>query len=65
MASIFKRSGNYVRNVFVELKRVKWPTRKELFSYTATVLLTVILLTVFFALVDLGVSALLRLITNQ
>jgi preprotein translocase subunit SecE len=57
--------NQFLRGVFVELKRVKWPTRKELFSYTATVVVTVAILTVFFALVDLGVSALLRVITKQ
>ncbi|WEG12687.1 preprotein translocase subunit SecE [Pullulanibacillus sp. KACC 23026] len=65
MVGIFKRSGQFFHHVLLELKRVKWPTRKELVSYTSTVLITVILLTVFFALIDLGVSALLRLITNQ
>jgi preprotein translocase subunit SecE len=65
MASVLKRSNQFLRSVFVELKRVKWPTRKELFSYTATVVATVVILTVFFALVDLGVSALLRLVTHQ
>jgi preprotein translocase subunit SecE len=65
MTGIFKRSNEFFRSVFIELKRVKWPTRKELFGYTATVVLTVAILTVFFALVDLGVSALLRLVTHQ
>jgi len=64
MAGIFKRSNHFLHSVFVELKRVKWSTRKELFGYTATVVVTVALLTVFFELVDLGVSALLRLVTQ-
>ncbi|GGH85439.1 preprotein translocase subunit SecE [Pullulanibacillus pueri] len=64
MAGIFKKSNQFFRNVFIELKKVKWPTRKELFGYTITVLITVAFLTVFFALVDLGVSEILKLITD-
>jgi len=64
MAGIFKKSNQFFRNVFVELKRVKWPTRKELVSYSVTVLVTVVFLVIFFAVIDLGVSELLRLITK-
>lgn len=56
--------SKFFRNVWVELKRVTWPKRKELYSYTVTVVLTVLFLTIFFALIDLGVSALLKLITK-
>ncbi|MEB1809835.1 MAG: preprotein translocase subunit SecE [Bacillaceae bacterium] len=45
-----------------ELKRVTWPTRKELTRYTLVVLGTVAFISVFFAVVDLGISSLLRLI---
>lgn len=56
--------GKFFRNVWIEMKRVSWPNRKELYSYTVTVVLTVALLTVFFALIDLGISALLNLVTK-
>lgn len=45
-----------------ELKKVKWPSRKELTSYTIVVLTTVIFVTIYFAVLDLGISELLRLI---
>ncbi|WP_038112835.1 preprotein translocase subunit SecE [Tuberibacillus calidus] len=64
MSGILKKSNQFFRNVVVELKRVKWPTRKELISYTITVLVTVAFLVAFFAAIDLGISALLRLITK-
>jgi len=41
---------------------VKWPTRKELVSYTLVVLGTVIFVGLFFYIVDLIISGLLRLI---
>lgn len=30
-------SANYFREVVIELKKVRWPTRKELLGYTVTV----------------------------
>ncbi len=43
-------------------KKVKWPSRKELISYTLVVLFTVIFVTVYFYVLDLGISELLRLV---
>lgn len=64
MAGILKKSNQFFRNVIIEMKKVRWPNRKEMVSYTITVLITVVFLVIFFALVDLGVSELLRLITK-
>ncbi|MBN8210769.1 preprotein translocase subunit SecE [Bacillus sp. NTK071] len=62
MASIVQRSGKFFRNVASEMKRVSWPTRKELTRYTIVTVTTVIFIAVFFALVDQGISSLIRLI---
>lgn len=43
-----------------ELKKVKWPTRKELTSYTIVVLVTVVFATIYFWVIDLGLTELLR-----
>ncbi|RYM04804.1 preprotein translocase subunit SecE [Sporolactobacillus sp. THM7-7] len=64
MSGIIKGTGRFFRSVVAETKKVSWPTRKDLLKYTVTVVVTVIFLSVFFALVDLGVSELLRIITN-
>ncbi|TCP24147.1 protein translocase subunit secE/sec61 gamma [Scopulibacillus darangshiensis] len=64
MTGIVKGTGKFFRNVVTEMKRVSWPTRKELTGYTITVVVTVVFLTVFFALIDLGISELLRLISE-
>jgi len=45
-----------------ELKKVKWPTRKELVSYTLIVMAVVIFVTIYFWLLDMGISELVRLI---
>ncbi|RDI39024.1 preprotein translocase subunit SecE [Falsibacillus pallidus] len=52
----------FFRNVTSEMRKVSWPKRKELTGYTVTVFATVIFLTLFFAVVDLGISKLVRLI---
>ncbi|MBS4210525.1 preprotein translocase subunit SecE [Bacillus sp. FJAT-50079] len=54
----------FFRNVSSEMRKVSWPKRKELTGYTITVLMTVIILALFFAIVDLGVSKVIRLILN-
>lgn len=57
-----KRSTGYFRDVWLELKKVRWPNRKELVSYTIVVVVTVTLIAVFFALLDLGISQIIELI---
>ncbi|AXF56638.1 preprotein translocase subunit SecE [Salicibibacter kimchii] len=57
---IFKNSVKFLREVGKEMKRVTWPTPKELFKYTRTVLVTLIFITIFFALVDSGISYLVE-----
>lgn len=41
---------------------MSWPSRKELVNYTGIVLATVAFFTIFFAVVDLGISQLIRLV---
>jgi preprotein translocase subunit SecE len=55
-----KNIGKFFRDVVQEMKRVSWPTRKELTRYTWVVIGTVAFISVFFFLVDTGISALLR-----
>ena len=44
-----------------ELKKVRWPTRKELISYTIVVLSTVTFVTLYFYGIDMGLSELIEL----
>ena len=52
----------FFKGVSSELKKITWPTEKEMKSYTAQVLIFVALLTVFFFLVDLLVSQVITLL---
>lgn len=61
----FRRSGEFFGDVWSELKKVRWPNRKELINYTSVVLFTVVLLAVFFFVIDLGISRLIDLILGK
>lgn len=50
--SMFK----FLKNVSREMQKVSWPKGQELVRYTITVLTTVAFVSVFFAVVDLGIS---------
>lgn len=41
-----------------ELKKVRWPNRKELVSYTIVVIVTVVVVTLYFWVLDIGISQL-------
>ncbi len=52
--------GNFFKNVVSEMRKVSWPRRKELTRYTIIVLSTVVVVALFFTLVDLGITELFR-----
>jgi len=58
MQRVIKFFGDVKR----EMQKVSWPKKKELTRYTITVLTTVAFMTIFFAIIDLGISKLIRLI---
>lgn len=57
----FGSTFSFFTDSWAELKKVKWPSRKELISYTLVVLTTVAFVTVYFYVLDLGISELVRL----
>ncbi|GAE26017.1 preprotein translocase subunit SecE [Halalkalibacter wakoensis JCM 9140] len=62
MAGGERSIGKFFRDVVQEMKRVSWPTRKELVRYTWVVLGTVAFISVFFFVVDYGISELVRVL---
>ncbi|WP_237563736.1 preprotein translocase subunit SecE [Halalkalibacter okhensis] len=62
MAGGERSVGKFFRDVVQEMKRVSWPTRKELTRYTWVVLGTVAFISVFFFVVDYGISELVRIL---
>lgn len=55
------RVGNFFREVVSELRKVIWPTRKELLTYTAVVVAFVTVMTSIVAGLDLGFGKLIML----
>lgn len=57
-----KRTGfrDYFKGVRTEMKKVVWPTKKELVSYTSVVILTCAVFALGFWIIDTGVLAALR-----
>jgi preprotein translocase subunit SecE len=51
---IFGRIGGFFREVISELRKVIWPTRKELLTYTAVVIVFVTIITAIVAVLDYG-----------
>ncbi len=52
--SMFARMGLYYRQVVSELRKVVWPTRKELVTYTTVVIVFVGVLMGIVAVLDYG-----------
>jgi len=57
----FSSTVSFFAGAWSELKKVRWPTRKELISYTIVVLVTVAFVTLYFYVIDLGLTGLLEL----
>lgn len=53
---------SFLKDVSREMKKVSWPKRKELTSYTITVVATVSFVAVFFFVVDILITQVLNLL---
>lgn len=51
---------HFLAEAKIELKKVTWPTRKELLTTTAVVLILVLLVAFFLGVVDLGLVKIIR-----
>jgi preprotein translocase subunit SecE len=56
-----KRMKKSIGEIRLELKRVTWPTWRELFNYTVTVLIVCAIMGVLIYLLDIGLTQLLKL----
>lgn len=62
--NIFVRFWRKTKEVFSELKKVTWPTFAKVVKTTGVVLVIVLVFVAIFTGINLGLSALLQLITN-
>jgi preprotein translocase subunit SecE len=59
---IFGRLVNFIREIYAELQKVIWPTRKELLTYTSVVIVFVAIMMTFVSLLDVGFARLMFLV---
>jgi preprotein translocase subunit SecE len=50
--NVFRRIGRFIREVVAELRKVIWPTRKELMTYTAVVVVFLAVMVAVVAVLD-------------
>jgi len=53
LKNIFNKINNFIKEAIAELKKVIWPTQKELKKSTIVVIFTIIIASIFIGLVDI------------
>lgn len=51
---VFGRARAFLHDISVELRKVIWPTRRELSVYTSVVLIFLLFITAFITVLDFG-----------
>ena len=64
MVNPFLKVQEFVIEVWAELKKSSWPTRKELVDSTIVVIVTILILGIFVALADLVFLRIVGLLTR-
>ena len=59
--NVFARLADYLKGVRTELKRVTWPTRKEVLNSCVIVVVTLVFFSLFTTLVDSGATEVITL----
>jgi preprotein translocase subunit SecE len=60
-----ERLTTFVHDVRVESRKVTWPSREELQESTTVVLMTVLIISLFIFVVDLGVNQVVSLLLRK
>jgi preprotein translocase subunit SecE len=59
---VVPRTVTFLQEVWAELKKVHWPSRKETYAATAVVLIVVSIVALYLGAVDLALSTVLQAI---
>jgi preprotein translocase subunit SecE len=62
MESYGKKVQRFLHDIRIELKKVNWPTRREMLVFTSIVIIVILAVGIFFWFLDTGFTALLKLI---
>ena len=63
-ASVFNIAVQFLRDAKTELKKVKWPTKKELLASTTMVIILVLIVALYLGLVDIGLIEIINRIVG-
>ncbi|HSV97919.1 MAG TPA: preprotein translocase subunit SecE [Spirochaetota bacterium] len=61
---MFKKIVAYIKEAREELKKVTWPDRDEVTSFTMVVIVSVIIVSLFLWLVDSALMAIIQLVIS-
>ena len=56
LRDVAPRSITFLTDVWAEMKKVHWPTRKETYAATIVVVIVTVLIAVFLGVVDFAIS---------
>jgi len=62
--NFFKGIGKSFKNMYHELKKVTWPTKKELLNYSVVVFVFMVVMGIIIGVIDIGAGALVDLIVS-
>lgn len=51
-----KKIKNFFKDVKKEVSKVKWPTKKDMFKYSLTVILFIVFFALFFSAIDVVIA---------
>ena len=62
--TFFKGIGRFFLNMKHELKKVTWPTKKDMINYSVVVLVFIVIMGVIIGVIDLGAGKLVELLVS-
>ena len=60
----FKNIGRFFKNMWHELKKVTWPTKKDVLNYSLVVFAFMVVMGIIIGVIDFGSGALVDLIVS-
>ncbi|MDI9485252.1 MAG: preprotein translocase subunit SecE [Bacillota bacterium] len=62
--ALWNKLTKFIREVRSEMRKVSWPNRKELITYTIVVIVTVVIVALFTSVVDVIITWILNLLAR-
>ena len=62
--NLVKGIGRKFKEMYFELKKVTWPTKKDMINYSIVVLVFIVIMGVIIGVIDLGAGKLVELLVS-